>query len=66
MTKKILSVLGSIRFWIVTFAWLATYLGIVQQDGFSWISLFDQMAKWLGTVVAIGTLDKVAYLFGTK
>ena len=64
MWSKITNILGSIRFWIITFAWLAAYLGIVEQDGFTWLRLFDQIAKWLGTVAGLGSLDSIASRIG--
>ncbi len=58
MWNKIKNVLSSIRFWIITFAWLAVYLGVVEKNGFSSIELFNQLAGWLATVAGVGTIDK--------
>lgn len=58
MKGKILAVLASIRFWIITFGWLSAYLAGVSENGFNWIDLFDQVSKWLGSVGLIGTADK--------
>jgi len=60
MIKKIKELLGSIRFWMVTFAWLADYLGKIQTNGFDWVVMFDQVGWWLGTVAVIGTADSLA------
>jgi hypothetical protein len=65
--EKIKTLLGSIRFWVVTLAWLSLYLGIVEKNGFNTAELLNQVAIWLGTVAGIGTLDSVAEkLFVTK
>jgi len=60
MIDKIKGLLGSIRFWIITFGWLAVYLGVIEEKGFDWTGLFDQIAIWLGTVAGVGTVDSVA------
>lgn len=57
---KIKQLLGSIRFYIVTFAWLADYLAEIQSAGFDVVILFNQISLWLGSVVAIGTIDSIA------
>jgi hypothetical protein len=64
LNAKISAVLGSLRFWIVTLAWLSAYLGMVQQHGFDVVQLLDQVAKWLGSVGLIGTGDKWFKLLG--
>jgi len=60
MLEKIKGIVGSIRFWVVTFGWLAAYLGVVAQKGFDLGDLFTQIGIWLGSVAALGTLDAVA------
>lgn len=59
MLDKIKVIVGSIRFWIATFAWASDYLATVAANGFSLETLLVQIAYWLGTVVGIGTLDSV-------
>ena len=66
MIDKIKSILGSIRFYIATFAWLADYLGKISADGFDIVVLFEQIAFWLGSVVAIGTADSIAKNISSK
>jgi len=63
MINKIKDLLGSIRFWIVTFGWLSDYLGKIQADGFDWVVMFNQIGWWLGTVAAIGTADALVNKF---
>lgn len=58
MKEKILEILGSIRFWMITLAWLAVYVGNVEQNGFILSDLFNNLAGLLGTVAGVGTLDK--------
>lgn len=59
MIEKIKNLLGSIRFYMATFAWLADYLAKVSADGFDLVVLFQQIALWIGTVLAIGTADAI-------
>lgn len=66
MVDKIKSLLGSLRFWVVTFAWLSDYLSKVSSEGFDLTILMSQIAMWLGTVVAIGTADSVVTKFGAS
>jgi len=66
MKDKILDILGSIRFYIVTFAWLADYLGLVADSGFDIVVLLNQLGLWLGSVVVIGSADSVATKFSGK
>lgn len=58
MRSKILKLLGSLRFWIITLGSTAVYLGLVEANGFHWNVLFDSIAIWLGTVAGVGTIDK--------
>lgn len=60
MIDKVKKLVGSIRFWIITFTAVSAYLAIVERSGFSWASLFDTLAVYLGTVAGIGTIDKLA------
>lgn len=58
MLTKLKELLGSLRFWAITFAWLSAYIGLVEQNGFNLVELLNQVAYWLGTVAGVGTLDK--------
>jgi len=60
MKDKILALLSSIRFWMVTLAAVSIYLGNVESNGFDLKILLDSIATWLGVVVGIGTADKLA------
>jgi hypothetical protein len=60
MIDKVKKLVGSIRFWIITFTAISAYLAIVERSGFNWASLFDTLAVYLGTVAGIGTIDKLA------
>lgn len=67
MIEKVTAILGSVRFWIVTLAWASSYLAGINEHGFTVVGLFDQLAVWLGSVAALGTLDSVGKAFaGTK
>ena len=67
MISKILSILGSIRFWIILLGWAAAYLAQVQVDGFTVINLLNNVAILLGVVAGIGSLDSIASrISGTK
>jgi len=59
MKNKIVSLLGSIRFWIITFSAVAAYLAGVEKTGFSVASLFETIATWLGVVAGVGTVDAI-------
>jgi hypothetical protein len=59
MIDKIKKLVGSIRFWIITFTAISAYLAIVERSGFSWGSLFDTLAVYLGAVAGVGTIDKL-------
>jgi len=59
MFNKNMELLGSLRFWTITLAWLATYFAKVEVDGFLLSELFVQIGYWLGTVAVIGTIDKI-------
>ena len=64
MQNKIKAILGSIRFWIVTLGWVVFMLEGIEVDGYTMALLFTSIEGWLGTVVAIGTLDSVATRLG--
>ena len=59
MKDKIIAILGSVRFWMVTLAAASVYVGLVQANGFDLKALLDTIAAWLATVAGIGTLDKI-------
>jgi hypothetical protein len=52
MSKKIVDILGSVRFWIVT---LIAVTSILQGS-----PVVDTIQVWLGAVAAIGTVDSFA------
>lgn len=66
MFKKVKELLGSIRFYVVTFGWLSDYLAKVVADGYDVVVMFEQLSFWLGSVVALGTFDSVAKKFSSK
>ena len=67
MVKKILSILGSIRFWIITLTALVAFLTVVEQNGFNMVNLLQIVQDWLIAVVGLGTLDSIAQnISGTK
>ena len=66
MKRKILEILGSVRFWLITLAWLGAYIAKVEGEGFVLSSLFDQIAFWLGTVAGVGTVDKFGNMLSGK
>ena len=59
MIEKFKALLGSIRFYIVTFGWASDFIAKVASDGFSLELLFTELAYYFGTVGAIGTVDAV-------
>jgi len=58
MSSKILALLGSIRFWILT---LTAVLAVLQGA-----SLIDTVQIWGVAVAGVGTLDSVASKIGGK
>lgn len=60
MIGKIKNILGSIRFWIITTGSASAYMAFVERSGFSWSSLLDTLAIWLGVVAGIGTIDRIS------
>lgn len=63
MFSKIKNVLGSLRFWIITFAWVSAVLLGIEKDGFNLAELLNQISLWLATVAGVGTLDKIVDKF---
>jgi len=62
MLAKLLLIVGSVRFWLITLAAASVYAGLVQVNGFEWKPLLDTLGIWLATVAGVGTVDK----FSTK
>lgn len=62
MMAKLLGIVGSIRFWLITLAAASVYVGLLQSNGFDWKTLLDTIASWLAVVAGVGTIDK----FGTN
>ena len=60
MYAKLLAIIGSVRFWLITLAAVSAFLGVVQSQGFDWKILFDTIAIWLATVAGVGTVDKLS------
>ena len=56
MVNKVLAILGSVRFWIVT---LTAALAILQGQDPSTVA-----QVWLAAIAAIGTIDKAAEKIG--
>lgn len=56
MIQTVLSILGSVRFWILT---LTAVLGILHGQ-----PAVEVIQIWLGAVAALGTLDSVANKIG--
>lgn len=60
MKDKILNLVSSVRFWMITLAAASVYVGTVQANGFDLKALLDSIATWLGIVAGVGTVDKIA------
>jgi len=60
MKEKLVALLGSVRFWLITLAAASVYVGLVEQNGFSLKVLLDSVAVWLATVAGVGTVDRFA------
>ena len=58
MLQKLLSIVSSVRFWLLTLAAASVYVGLVQANGFDLKVLLDTVAAWLATVAGVGTIDK--------
>ena len=58
MIEKLLDIVSSVRFWLITLGAASVFAGLVQVNGFEWKTLFDTVALWLATVAGIGTIDK--------
>lgn len=60
MKDKLIVLLGSIRFWIVTTGSISAYLAHLSTNGFSAADLFNAISIWLGIVVGLGSIDSAA------
>jgi hypothetical protein len=60
MIAKIKEILGSIRFWTITLGSASAYMGYVELNGFTWSSLLNAFAMYLGVVAGVGSLDSIA------
>lgn len=59
MLQKVLGILGSVRFWILT---LTAILALLNGQ-----PVIETIQVWLGAVAALGTFDSIASRFaGTK
>ena len=56
MNAKILAIMGSVRFWLITLATLSLLAGHYMPN---LVFLFDTISAWLATVAGIGTIDKL-------
>jgi hypothetical protein len=59
LKDKIVSLVTSIRFWIITLSAISSYLAGVEKSGFSLPALFETIATYLGVVVGVGTVDAI-------
>jgi hypothetical protein len=66
MKAKILGILGSVRFWIITLGAISAFLAFVDVNGFKFSDLFNAIAIWLGVVSGVGTIDKLGKSIGNK
>jgi hypothetical protein len=66
MLEKIVRVLGSLRFWIVTLTAVIAVLTGVEKSGFSMVDLLNTIQVWLLAVAGIGTLDSIAEKLNKK
>lgn len=63
MKEKLLAILGSVRFWMITMGSLSILAGHYFP---STQFFFDTIAAWLGLVTGVGTIDKVVKTINTK
>lgn len=61
LSSKIGELLGSLRFWLLTFV---AVIMILQAKGIIDNATFDVIKTWLIAVFGVGTLDSVATKFG--
>jgi hypothetical protein len=61
LSEKIKSVVGSLRFWLLTFV---AVIMILQAKGIIDDAVFNIIKTWLVAVFGVGTLDSIASKFG--
>lgn len=66
MKEKILKILGSIRFWIITLALASSILTAIGDGKLTFELITEYLRNYFLAVAAIGSLDKVAGLLGKK
>ena len=67
MVAKLMGIISSVRFWLVTLAWAGFYISLMQTAGaFDWVTFLETVGKWLATVAGIGTLDRFGQSIGGK
>lgn len=64
LLTKIKSLLGSLRFWIVTLTYIVAILSAIAAGGLTLEVFFKITQIWLGAVVGIGTLDSISEKLG--
>lgn len=64
MKNKIKAILGSIRFWIITFTAVIAILEGIAMSGLDICVILDVVKIWLVAVAGLGTLDSVASKIG--
>ena len=64
MKDKVLALLGSIRFWIVTLGFVLAFLTTFETEGFVLATLLENIRNWLLAVAAVGTADSIASKIG--
>lgn len=58
MLDKVKSIVGSVRFWIITLTAITGFLTLMEVNGFRVSDLLGVITAWLGTVAGVGTIDK--------
>lgn len=62
-SQKVGALLGSLRFWLLTFV---AVIMILQAKGIIDAAVFDIIKTWLIAVFGVGTLDSIASKVGGK
>ena len=57
--QKLLSIVKSLDFWVLTFGWLSEFLAKIAAEGFSNEVLLMQIFYWLSSVLALGKINTV-------
>lgn len=63
---KVLEILGSVRFWILTLTAALALLEASATGGLTPVYAINTVQVWLAAVVGVGTLDSVASKFAGK